>query len=482
MQLVWEEFLNIIKEEAGTHVVETWFKAVSFQQWDPSTETVFLTMPNTFVSKWIQQNYIPLVKTHLSRLLHANNIKILFACKNENDRDKRTTSPASTVPATSAINKNLPSDGQQSFFPALVKKDALIPRKKSLPSFQRRSRRHDRLKLNKNFTFNSFVVGPTNELAHAAAVAVSQNVGKVYNPLFIYGGTGLGKTHLLHAIGNEIKEKFPTSNIRYETSDSFINEFVAAIKCDKIRLFREKFERTDLLLLDDIQFFSNKEQTQETFFHIFDSLYSLGKQVVFSSDTLPERISGLQNRLQSRLQSGLVADVQMPTLEMKMAILKKKALSLHNMNLDDEVTRFIAQQPTTSIRELEGLLIRLAAISSLSKQPITHDLSQRILHTSKNKQQSVTLSNVAKTVAKYYSVTVGDLKSKKRNQHVVFARQVAFYMMKKYTLNSLQIIGYYLGGKDHTTVLHAIDKIESLVKKDASFEQKLQTIYKTFEY
>jgi len=481
VQVVWEDFLNIIKQEAGTHVVETWFKAVSFQQWDPDSKTVFLVMPNSFVSTWIQQNYVPLIKTHLSRLLHSNDIKIFFGCKNENDRFSHSITPASKL-QTAPQEKEAITDGQQSFFPARVKQIVPVQKKKAFPTFHRRSRKYDRLKLNSQYIFSSFVVGPTNELAHAAAIAVSQNMGKVYNPLFIYGGTGLGKTHLLHAIGNEIKERYPTSNVRYETSDSFINEFVSAIKLDRTRVFREKFEKIDLLLLDDIQFFSNKEQTQETFFHIFDSLYSLGKQVVFSSDTLPERISGLQNRLQSRLQSGLVADVQMPTLEMKMAILKKKALLLHNMNLDDEVVRFIAQHPTTSIRELEGNLIRLAALSSLSKQPITHDLVRRVLHATKTSEQSISLDTVSKSVAKYYGVTVGDLKSKKRNQHVVFARQIAFYMMKKYTQSSLQIIGHYLGGKDHTTVLHAIDKIEKLTKKDASLEQKLQTIHKTFVY
>lgn len=474
MNLIWEEFLNILKQEVGSHVVETWFKAVLLDQWDPKSHTACLIMPNGFVSTWIQDHYLPLIKTHLSRLLHVESLKIICICKNNDKRPDQTPTlhPASVI-----------GDQRNSIkvmAPQLQSSASIPPIAMPAVPLARRYHKPDTLKLNSQYTFNSFVVGPTNELAHAAAIAVSQNLGKVYNPLFIYGGTGLGKTHLLHAIGNEIRKKSPQAIIFYETSDSFINEFVNAIKLDRTRQFREKYQKVDLLLLDDIQFFSHKEQTQETFFHIFDSLFGQHKQVVFSSDTLPHHILGLQNRLQSRLQSGLVADVQMPTLEMKMAIIKKKAL-FHNLNFDGEVARFIAEFPTSSIRELEGHLIRLAAFSSLANESISIEMAKKVLICSKPTSNApITLEEVLKTVSKHCHVSIADLKSKKRTKSIVLGRQIAFYVMKKCTSHSLQIIGQFMGGKDHTTVLHAITKMENHVKKNSEVSNTIKTIQKTF--
>lgn len=479
MHGIWEEFLTIVKQEAGSHIVETWFKAVSFEQWEARTNTAVLMMPNIFVSNWIQKHYITLIKTHLSRLLHTTSIKIFFTCKNDNDSYKHTIRPASLIPNKSfiALEKSdisLVKSTQSAPLTTIEKKST------SLTQLPRKTTRLETTKLNERYTFNTFVVGPTNELAHAAAITVSHNIGKVYNPLFIYGGTGLGKTHLLHAIGNELKSTNPEATICYATSDTFVNEFINAIKSDKTRNFREKYQKVDLLLLDDIQFFSHKEQTQETFFHIFDALHGRQKQVVFSSDTLPQNILGLQGRLQSRLQCGLVADVQMPTLEMKIAILKKKAQA-QGLTLEHDILRSIAEQPAKSIRELEGYLMRLAAFSAISHQPINIDTIKKIIvNTHQQRPQTITIDAIIKSVARHFNIAIADIKSKQRTKQIVLCRQIACYLMKKHTPHSLQAIGETLGGKDHTTIIHALTKIEKLIHQDQILADKIELIQKHF--
>lgn len=328
--------------------------------------------------------------------------------------------------------------------------------------------------LNEQYRFDTFVVGPSNSLAHGASYAVSQALGTVYNPLYIYGGTGLGKTHLLHAIGNEAKRLRPDIRVRYETSDHFMHDFIRSIRFDKAHQFRERYLNIDLLLIDDIQFFSNKEQTQETFFHIFNALYEQKKQIVLSSDTFPEEIKGLQSRLTSRMEWGLVADMQTPDLETKIAILTKKS-EQHNIHLDDEVSHFIASRVHTNIRQLEGALIRVDAFASLTGQPISLSLAKRVLlNFNEPRPQNLDLHDVATQIAKKCGVTMSDLKSKNRNKDVSNARQIACYIMKKLTNHSLQAIGHFLSGRDHSTIIHAITTIEDRCKNDRTFAVKIQ--------
>ncbi len=468
---IWDDFLNIIKQEAGTQVVETWFKAVKFERWDKETNTIFLLMPNPFVRKWIQEHYTTLIKTHLSRLLHTNEIKLFFFCKEEDQSSSKKIIPASPLQKQVLADFYRPEPSTK-ILPATYIKNELIGKPQ---------RRYSTDQLNPKFTFNSLVVGPSNSLAHAAAIAVSENLGKIYNPLFIYGKTGLGKTHLLHAIGNEIKQKYNNCVILYKTSDNFMSEYIDSIKGDKIRQFREKYQRADLLLLDDIQFFSNKEQTQETFFHIFDNLFSKNKQVIFSSDTFPKDISGLQNRLKSRLQCGLVTDIQIPTTEMKIAILKKK-MALQSIDIDDEVIKFISSLEINSIRELEGYYIRLSAFASLTGEKITLEIANNILFQGEkfpdNKNNS--LNSILKTIAKHCSVSIDEIKSKKRDKNIVMARQIAFYVLKKTTSYSFQAIGSMIGGRNHTTVMHAFNKIDSLKEQDYQVAPILKIIKKEF--
>ncbi len=474
MQLIWEEFLKLIKEEAGSQVVETWFKAVTLDGWDTTTHTTTLTCPNQFVSKWIEEHYIPLIKTHLARLLHSPTVHVRLTCKNH--MPKRNIIPASMAhveqeqlqekKSQQIIQPAVSSHTQPLHQPAVQKNKSSLVRVSPKVTDQ----------LQSSYVFDRFVVGPSNSLAHAAAHAICENPGGMYNPLFIYGGTGLGKTHLLHAIGNETRQLNSSLTVRYETSDHFINDFISSIRLDRIQQFRARYQAIDVLLVDDIQFLSNKGQTQEAFFHIFNTLHEQGKQIVLSSDTFPKEIPGIQNRLKSRMEWGLVADVQMPSLETKIAILKKKA-EQHNIKLPSNVSEFIASRIVSNIRELEGALIRVSAFATLTNEPISIEMTRKVLITlSEKKSSDIQLETVLKTVAKHYGTSIHDIKSKKRHHEVALVRQVVLYLMKKLTLHSLQTIGKYVGGRDHSTVIHAIGKVESRLKYEHAFSQKIKLI------
>ena len=481
MQLIWEEFLKILKEESGSQIVETWFKSVYLEEWDNSTHYALLRVPNQFVKNWIQDHYSGVLQKHLGRLLHSDKVKVHFLCKEESHKAK-TIIPASVASLDmhtksflqntfSAENSFAEKSTQSSQGSSLVK----APRSNLVPQEKKTKKKYSNT-LNENYTFDTFVVGPSNSLAHAAAYAIKDNLGRIYNPLYIYGSTGLGKTHLLHAIGNEAKKHNPNAVIHYETSDNFINDFINAIRFDRSDQFRSRYQKVDLLLLDDIQFFSNKEQTQEMFFHIFNTLYEQQKQIVLSSDTFPQEIKGLQNRLKSRMEWGLVADIQMPDVETKIAILKKKSAG-NKVQLPDDVADFISSRVLSNIRELEGALIRISAFASLTNNAISLEMAKKVLlNLQEKKQEGIMLETVLKTTAKYYSVSPQDIKSKNRHKDIAVVRQVAFYLMKKLTFSSLQAIGTYIGGRDHSTVIHAVHKIEELIKKDRSFFLKLKSL------
>ncbi len=485
MQLIWEEFLKIIKEEAGSQIVETWFKAVVLEEWNPATTTATLRVPNQFVSKWIQDHYSQLLKTHLARLLHSDTIKLFFISNGQKDT-VRSIIPASVAQTSIPMNVSASTSSYSSKIILQNKSttikdtdDNLIHPKSigtALAVSKSRKRSINIQNLNENYLFDNFVVGPSNSLAHAAAYAVTKSIGTVYNPLFIYGGTGLGKTHLLHALGNEAKKNNPDLVVRYETCDHFINEFIHSIRLERSAQFREKYQGVDLLLLDDIQFLSNKEQTQESFFHIFNTLYERQKQIILSSDTFPKEIAGLQGRLKSRMEWGLVADIQIPSLETKIAILERKAES-HGIDLPPEVADFIASRVISNIRELEGALIRVSAFSTLTNQLISLEMARKVLlNLNEKKRDGIQLDNILKIVAKHYEVSINEIKSKKRHKDIAFVRQVTLYLMKKLTLSSLQTIGSFIGGRDHSTVIHAIGKVESLLNSEKDLAKKMRQI------
>lgn len=454
MDTIWQEFLKIAREEAGSRVVETWFKAVTLQQWDVHQKIVHLQAPNEFVKSWLQNNYLPLFQVHLGRLLQVNDPKVILTA-------------ATDARSTSHEQKNVPSQEKDHELPISIQ-----PAKQSFARVVPKQTDH----INRNFVFDTFVVGPSNSLAYAAAHAVTEKPGLLYNPLFIYGQSGLGKTHLLHAIGNSIRSKSRNASILYQPADRFVTEFINAIRFDKIHKFKTKYQGIDVLLIDDIQFISNKEQTQEAFFHIFNFLYEAGKQIVFSSDTYPSDMNGIAERLRSRLSCGLVTDIQVPSLETKIAILKKKA-SLNGDELPDDVAHFIGSSVISNIRELEGGLIRVMAFATLTKQTVNLELAKRVLlrSTPVQKPRVIDFDLILASIQKQYAYDARELRAKGRNKEVAFVRQIAMYLMKKHTDRSLRDIGAYLGGRDHSTVMHAIAKVENLLQ-NPEFQEKIAEI------
>ncbi|MBD5068582.1 MAG: chromosomal replication initiator protein DnaA [Lactobacillus sp.] len=331
--------------------------------------------------------------------------------------------------------------------------------------------------LNDKYTFKSFIVGKGNQLAHAAALAVAEEPGLMYNPLFFYGGVGLGKTHLMHAIGHQMLENNPNARVKYVTSESFANDFINSIKSKHQEEFRQEYRNVDLLLVDDIQFFSDKVGTQEEFFHTFNALYDDKKQIVLSSDRLPNEIPKLQQRLVSRFKWGLSVDITPPDLETRIAILRTKAEAEHIIVPDDTLS-YIAGQIDSNIRELEGALMRVQAYAKLTQQPITTSLAAEALQSLNGAPQAKELSiaMIQDKVAKFYHVSVADLKGKKRVKNIVLPRQIAMYLSRELTDASLPKIGHEFGGKDHTTVIHAHEKIADALQSDETLKKDLATL------
>ncbi|MGZ6254624.1 MAG: chromosomal replication initiator protein DnaA [Candidatus Chromulinivorax sp.] len=469
MELIWQNFLKIAESELGVRPVETWIKAVSFYRYDQAMHKVYLKAPNNFVKNWVQTHYYALFENNLKRLLQIDFISIQFFVGDEvsqsvvvnNDLQEQTENTV-VLPRvqSSLVKKNKPAQSQ--YTPAKkIHTDQMLNR------------------LNSLYTFDSFVVGPNNSFAHAAARAVTDKLGQLYNPLLLYGGSGLGKTHLLHSIGNEVLASNKDAIVLYQTTDRFINEFINAIRFNQMQIFTAKYKQIDVLLIDDIQFMANKEQTQEAFFHIFNSLYDMKKQIVLSCDVLPRDLGGLADRLKSRLEWGLVADLQVPHLETKIAILKRKAFA-QNEILSDEAANLIARRAISNVRELEGSLIRVLAFASLTNQAVTVDLISKVLGQEQPSSHSVIIEfdAVTKVIQKHYFYGLTELRSKNRTKDISLARQITMYLMKQVTNKSLREIGEFLNRKDHTTIAHAIARIDELRKIDADLDSRLLNLEK----
>lgn len=452
MKTIWEEFLKIVAQEVGSHVVQTWLNAVTLINWDQQEKVVYVKAPNMFVKEWIKSNYLALFQAHLSRLLYADTVRISFV------DEPRTIEPA----VSHAIIPAVP-------LPRIEDPASSLPEIRQPVSKYRSS-------LNKAYHFDSFIVGPSNKLAYAAAHAVTEKLGKLYNPLFIYGGSGLGKTHLLHAIGNSVKTAYKRAAIMYQTADHFVSDFIHSIRYDKVPQFKTRYTDIDVLLIDDVQFISNKEQTQEVFFHIFNTLYEARKQIVFTSDSDPSHIQGLAERLRSRFAWGLVTDIQIPTTETKIAILKHKT-SVCDQILPDEVLEFIAEHVFSNVRELEGALIRVTAFATLTNQPITLEMAQKVLHMHKViTPHTLDGEKIVQVLNKYYACSLSELRAHGRAKQVAFVRQLAMYLMKRCTNKALQEIGHYFDRKDHTTVLYAVQKIQKLRDQDKVLHTRLKEL------
>lgn len=449
MDIVWHEFLTIIREEVGSRVVDTWFKAVLLKRWDMLLKELYLEVPNAFVKDWLNKNYLTLCQTNLARLLNVTTLKVIIVSAQDSKQETLVTVAA-------------PEHAE--------KQEVALYKSAKVATIKRGNY------TNSGYSFENFVVAPSNSLAYAAAHAITEKPGQLYNPLFIYGESGLGKTHLLHAIGGAIKNRNQKAVVLYQTTDRFVSEFINAIRFNKIHQFEAKYQSVDVLLIDDVQFISNKGQTQEAFFHIFNLLYDAHKQIVFSSDTFPQDIEGIAERLRSRFAWGLVTDIYAPSLETKVAILKKKA-ELSSVVVLDTVMHFIAEQASSNIRELEGALVRIIAFASLTQQAITLELAHKVLFRAPTKTpQVVDFDAIVKVINKQYNCNFKELCSKSRNKHIAFVRHVAMYCMKHLTDKSLRDIGMFFGGRDHTCVVYALDKIERHIKENSYFSLELRRI------
>jgi chromosomal replication initiator protein len=331
------------------------------------------------------------------------------------------------------------------------------------------------------YTFDNFVVGASNQFAHAACKAVANQPGDHYNPLFIYGGVGLGKTHLVNAIGHQILDRFPDRRVIYLSSESFMNELITALRRDHMDDFKNRFRRIDVLILDDVQFLAGRERTQEEFFHTFNSLYEAHRQIVLTSDKFPKEIPDLEERLRNRFEWGLIADIQSPDMETRVAILQKKA-EAEGIELPHDVALFLASSIDSNVRELEGSLTRLGAFASLNKCEITVDFARQVLQSIlREKDSTITIESIQKAICEYFHLRPADLRSKRRTRTVAVPRQVAMYLCRRYTQASFPVIGDRFGGRDHSTVIHATQVVDQRIKQDATFRATVERLARMLE-
>lgn len=427
---IWENVLDYVRENVTSVEFDTWFARV--KPLGLTGGALELGVPTSFAGDWIQKHYGHLIQEALLRL--------------------GARSPEFRLKVV----------------PGEVVQDAI------LEEGTRAAAAAPRTRLNPKYTFESFVVGPGNSMAHAAAMAVAEAPGKAYNPLFVYGGVGLGKTHLMHAVGHYARQRFPEIRVEYVSTETFTNDLISAIRSDRMNQFRERYRSVDMLLVDDVQFIAGKERTQEEFFHTFNTLYEDGKQILLTSDRPPREILTLESRLRSRFEWGLITDIQPPDLETRIAILKMNA-ERRGVQLSEEVLEYVARQVASNIRELEGALMRLIAYASLSGVTITPKVAQSALaDLFHNAGEAVTMDEILAAVAEHYGVTPADLKSKGRSKEVVRPRQVAMYLIRQLTGASLPEIGQFFGGRDHTTVLYATQKIGKLLAEDAELRRTVE--------
>ncbi|MCG0275092.1 MAG: chromosomal replication initiator protein DnaA [Thermosediminibacteraceae bacterium] len=437
---LWQQVLKVLSSELNNDVSFNTFlkptKLIGIHD-----DIAIVEVPNDFLKEILEKRYANLLKDILSSILNRS-VSIFFKID-------------STVSTEHAPTIDVPEKESRAFSEEI------------------------QCNLNSKYTFDTFVVGNSNRFAHAASLAVAQAPAKAYNPFFIYGGVGLGKTHLMHAIGHYILEHNPSCKVVYVSSEKFTNELINSIRDDKNVEFRNKYRNIDVLLIDDIQFIAGKERTQEEFFHTFNALYEANKQIIISSDRPPKEIPTLEERLRSRFEWGLITDIQPPDFETRIAILRKKAM-MENLTVPDDVINFIATKIETNIRELEGALIRIVAYSSLTNKPIDLNLAEQVLKDilPPSKPKTVSVMDILQVVGNHFSVKIDDFKSKKRTKEIAYARQVAMYLCRELTDFSLPKIGEEFGGRDHTTVIHACEKISKDIQRDSQFAALIENLKK----
>ena len=446
----WERVLGRLKNEVSDLVFETWLRPLRFVAREGSV--FFIATPHKFFKQWIEDNHIGQIEEATRKEL-GEELSIDIVVGEEEKEEERHVSIADPDPYgpygadTSQIDKE-----------KLVRERGLNPR----------------------YTFDRFVVGTGNQFAHAAASAVANSPGASYNPLFIYGGVGLGKTHLLHAIGNEVMTRHPRLRLRYIPAEKFTNELIVGIKTNKMPEFRERYRNADVLLVDDVQFIAGKTSTEEEFFHTFNDLYSSRKQIVVSSDKFPKEIPHLEERIRSRFEWGLVADIQPPDIETRVAIVNQKA-EVENIPLPEDVALYLASVVKSNVRELEGYLLRIGAHASLMNKEINLELAKSFLSSLSPAGREISPENIIKLVADYYQLKLSDLRSDRRFKLVAVPRQIAMYLVRKITGCSFPEIGHMFGGRDHTTVMYAVRKIEKKLGDDVLLKNSVDALRKKIE-
>jgi chromosomal replication initiator protein len=474
---VWEGILHSIERTVNGESFETWFRPIQFAGIDSLSRVIRLRAPNKIVKEWISSNYTELVDQSLNEL-SLDGYSIVWLSNDEPGKSVHGQAAAGKEKLLIAsIEESDPATTVSAYQDTTVStKDSVVSRLRSHPTLPFEP------SLSSKYTYDSFVVGSCNQFAHAASLAVAEAPGKTYNPLYLYGGVGLGKTHLMHACGNAIKQLNSHLTLCYLSSEKFMNELINAIRYDKTQSFREKYRSVDVLLIDDVQFMAGKERTQEEFFHTFNSLYEQQKQIVISSDCPPREIPTLEERLHSRFEWGLIADIEPPDLETKVAILKRKA-EIMGIVIPDDVALYIAGRVKNNIRELEGSLIRLVAISSLRGDPISKTLAQDAIRNIAPDEESgaITIQQIQKAVAAHYRITVEELVARNNARQFSVPRQVAMYLCKRLTKHSYPEIGRSFGGKHHTTVIHSFEKIETLVRTNSGLQKIVSDISETLQ-
>ena len=447
MSKLWNDTLTHLELNLSPQHFSTWIKPLKLVKIEQ--DMVYLEVPNRFILDWVKENYSKNIQKILTEL-SAVNYRLQF---NINGQAK-----------DNLLKKSSFLDEKER--PVIDKEKKVI--KNHSASFN----------LNRKYTFEEFVSGSSNQFAYAAAMAVANNPATTYNPLFIYGGVGLGKTHLINAIGNSILKKSPQMKICYYTSEKFMNELINSLRYNRMDDFRNKFRSMDVILIDDIQFIAGKERTQEEFFHTFNALYESHKQIIVTSDKFPKDIPGLEERLRSRFEWGLIADIQPPDVETKLAILKMKA-EQNSIKIPEDVALFLANSICNNVRELEGYLIRIGAYASLTAIPVSLEMARDVLKDiliERNRELSI--EEIIKKVSIHFNIKISDIKSPKRLKAVVLPRQIAMYISRQLTSSSYPEIGDRFGGKDHSTIIHAIKKIEKLIENDFQLNNTIENIKK----
>jgi chromosomal replication initiator protein len=444
---IWDQILTRIETKVNRHSFYTWFKPTSFVA--DSGQAITVRVPNVLFKDWLTKHYSLVLNEALAEVRRPG-VSLVFVAEGvplpaSTDADETAPAPQEEAPPLADVVEATPPGG-----------------------------------LNARYTFDTFIVGPSNQFAHAACRAVAEAPSRSYNPLFIYGGVGLGKTHLMHAVGQYVLQHDAGLKLTYISSERFMNEMINAVRYDRILDFRERYRSVDVLLVDDIQFVSGKEGTQTEFFHTFNALYDAQKQIVLSSDRPPHEIPALEERLRSRFEWGLIADIQPPDLETKIAILKRKA-EAEVVPLPDNVAIYMAGRIKSNIRELEGSLIRLIAYASLTGREISLDLAQEVLrNVIEQDEKAITIESIQKYVSDYYQLKPSDLRSKNNSKSVAMPRQIAMYLCKSLTHASLPEIGRSFGGKHHSTVIHSIKKVDQLRKRDGDFNNLITSFLGNF--